>query len=342
MGLDGRFRLWSASIRIQSGLLPVFLDSFLISECGTASTAFIALRNRVNASGPSIISGVLDFIQFFPFSPMLTNQMSRGAEILNGINYDSNRRFHKGKTTTERVLVGAGWRDLVYRYVNCEIGICLHFHSWDKSLDLETGDLAMVFQKAVTRGPNRLKPSAVGNADLGISVRRPRADDVKLSMPVLPRPVVKDAETPIQTNNGKVRRQFGSLVRLYRVNKVPTLLREWRYLPSGVAEFSGSETDGKLQTILVGGRVLPALNDGGLVNASVKRGTQVVEGLSQFESEGRRERVILHDVDSPCPVILHIYRGVVGIFFEKVSPKFPEGFAMSTCLFDTVPAPLEW
>ena len=51
-------------------------------------------------------------------------------------------------------------------------------------------------------------------------------------------------------------RKFWSVVRLYCLDVVPTLLREWFYFPSGLAEILGREANGKLQTVLAGGRVL--------------------------------------------------------------------------------------
>jgi len=268
--------------------------------------------------------------------------MSSPRDRFNSVNNETDRHSHLSEPITKGVVGRAGLRNLVNRYINSEIGICLHLHSWIESIDLETGDLCYVFQKAVPGGHNVPNGCGTRDADLGICIGGPRRDNVELPMAVLSGPVTQNPEGAINIEDHQIKRELRSVVRLYRLNEVPTLLREWLYLPSCVLEVPTSETDRKFQAILIGGRVLSGLDNGSLVNASVESRSQVIERFTQFESARQGQVVRRTDADSPCPVILHIYENVIGVFFEPVSPKFPEGFAVSDCPYDTIPAALEW
>jgi hypothetical protein len=256
--------------------------------------------------------------------------------------HESDSHDHLLEPLSERVIVGGGLRNLIHRYINHEIGICLHFHSWDIPGESEAGDLAMVFQKAVAGNPNGLEHHSRREVNHGAGVRGPRTDDVKLSMPVFPRPVIQNPKAAIHVQDDKFGRElFGSIVRLYRLDKSPTLLREWLNLPSGIAEFGRPGANGKLQTVLMGGRVLSALDDGSLIDTSIQSGPQMIERLSQFESAGRGKIVRWMDANSSCPIVLHVYKNVVEVFFDKVIPDFGQGFAVSDCPFDTIPDSIE-
>src|ERR1035438_6537671 len=79
------------------------------------------------------------------------------------------------------------------------------------------GDLAMVFQKAVAGNPNGLEHHSRREVNHGAGVRGPRTDDVKLSMPVFPRPVIQNPKAAIHVQDDKFGRElFGCLLRLYR------------------------------------------------------------------------------------------------------------------------------
>jgi len=111
---------------------------------------------------------------------------------------------------------------------------------------------------------------------------------MKLAVPILPGPIVKDAETSIALRNHKFRLEhFRSVVRLYQLDKVPTVLREWCDTPSGVFEPFGSIANGEFQIVLIGGRVLPCLEDGSFVNTPVKSGAELIDHLAEFERKVR-------------------------------------------------------
>ena len=93
---------------------------------------------------------------------------------------------------------------------------------------------------------------------------------------------------------------------------------------------------------MIGGRVLAALNDGSGVDGTIKSGSEVIECFSEFERAGAGQLVRWADTDSSCPIALHVRDNSIGVFFEPVFPKFPEGFAVGLCSFDTIPAALKW
>lgn len=263
-------------------------------------------------------------------------------DTVNHIDHERYGRHHPREPVPERIISGAWRGDFVNRYINSEIGICLYFHSWEKSVDMEGGDLALVFQKASLDGLDGFQFRSSRDAHLGASPGNPSTNHMQSPMPVLARPVVKDAKGSIYVKGHEVHWNFWSVVRLYRLNKRPTLLRQWPYLQSRFLKIDGAVANREFQVVLVGGRVLAALNNGGLIDTSVESRSQVIKAFSQFESAGTRKIVRWRDVDAPCPVTLHIYENAKEVFFSKTVPSFGQGFAMRYCPADTVPTAIEW
>jgi hypothetical protein len=171
---------------------------------------------------------------------------------------------HSSDPIPEGIVVGTSWRNLVNRYVNEEVGVCLHIHVRTPSLYFEVGDFAFIFQKA---GLNRIhvdEGSSFGNSDLGIDVRSPRHNNVQSSMPVNPRPIVEDSKVAVEIAKQQPRViEFRSVVRLYRLDNGPTLRREWLNLPSVLLEVLYQGTDRKFQTSLIGGDLPPEISTSG-------------------------------------------------------------------------------
>ena len=162
-------------------------------------------------------------------------------------------------------------------------------------------------------------------------------------MPILSGPIVQDAESSVEIENHQIGCQFWSVVRLYRFNDVPTILREWLDVPSAVIKMFIRSTDRECKVLLIGGRILSALKNGGVVNAAIKGRTELIEYLAQMEREdGIKGTIIWSDPHIPCPVVVHAYDRSIGVIFDKTVPRLGEGFAVSVCPFDSLPAPLEW
>ena len=266
-------------------------------------------------------------------------------KVFEGANNGGNGDDHVEQSVSQGVVIRAGLRRLVDCYVKREMGICLHFpfHRRDESIDGESGYVAIVFEKTVGGDANISDAGAGGCEHLGAGAGSPRGNDVQLPMPILSSPIAKNPKVPIDAHNLNFRGEsFGSVVRLYRLDKGPTVLREWRNLPSMLLKIPRPEVNRELKMILIGGRVLAGLADGSRINSAVKSGSEVVEGFSEFERANRGDVSRWEDPDSPCPVVLHIYRRVIEVFIAKISPDFSQGFAMNACPINSVPTPLEF
>ena len=135
----------------------------------------------------------------------------------------------------ESIRVGARWRNLVNGYVNQELGICAYFHTWNKAIEDKCRDFCFVFQRCGTRNVHRLESRSLGNSQQGSGLRCPRSEQVELPVPIFSGPIMQNSQVPVETSNKYGRLQiFGSLIRLYQLNPVPALLREWSDTPSGV------------------------------------------------------------------------------------------------------------
>src|SRR5437879_7088817 len=158
---------------------------------------------------------------------------------------------HSSEPLPQSVVVGAKWRSLVHGYIDKKVGICLHFHARAVSRKSERGDITFVVQKESGPGNvNMRKRDAFRATNLGAGIGHPRTDDVKPSVPIYSRPVVQDSKSSIEIKNHAFWREIRNVVRLYRLNDGPTLLREWRSLEGVVV--SAAFADGKFELILIG------------------------------------------------------------------------------------------
>src|SRR5438876_11317892 len=97
--------------------------------------------------------------------------------------YDGNGLPYICQPIPESVVIRDRLRRLIDRYINHDVGICLHFHSWEKSIDFEMGDLVFIFQKAIPTNPHESQRSSMRDANDGVSIGCPATDYVKLPMP---------------------------------------------------------------------------------------------------------------------------------------------------------------
>src|SRR4051812_11198046 len=72
--------------------------------------------------------------------------------FLKRINDNLDRRAHCGASLAKRVPIEKRWRNLVKRYIDHEIRICLHIHSFGISGKNEGSDFCLTIEK--TLGPN--------------------------------------------------------------------------------------------------------------------------------------------------------------------------------------------
>jgi len=240
-------------------------------------------------------------------------------------------------------MVGARWRGLIDGYVNEQIGICLYIHTWNPSVESKLRDLAFVFQKAGSCDNQGNKRDPSGQPQFGSGVRGPRSDEMQSPVPVDSRPIIDDPERPVKIPHHEIRCDVWSIVRLYGLNEVPTLLREWLNLEGCIVKIFGIAEDRECQALLIGGRVLSAVYDRSLINTSIESRAQLIKHFSEFETgdRGKASEVDWLDPDSPCPVVIHAYDGAISLFLAKVVPCIGEGFAVSLCSLDALPAVLK-
>jgi hypothetical protein len=276
---------------------------------------------------------------------MLTS-FGSASKLFERSNNQTNCNDHFTQSIPKSVVWGTRLRDLINRYINHEIGICIHlrFHRGRVSAKLEGRDFVMIFKKTVTSNSEPFHGNPVRDFQLGHGLGNPRSDNMELPVPVLSGPISENPNVPIKVENQKPGIiQFGSVVRLYRFDESLTLIREWPDTPSCLVEIPVSGANRKLQSVLIGGRVLSALNDGGRIDTTVQSGSKVIEGFSKFERAGGRQIVATPDTDTPRPVALHVYGSLIEAFrFDDAFPEGPQCFAVGLCPFNSLPAPMEF
>src|SRR6266702_339769 len=279
----------------------------------------------------------------FPKTGKLS-MMNRPNPVFDPFNHYSNRVNHGCDPSAESVICRARWGRLIEGYINEEIGICLHVHTWLPSLNSEISNLALVFQKRTTDGVHVRESSTSRNPQFRGSPRGPRTNNMKSSVPVLSSPVVKDQQTSVVVPDHEFSRYFRSVVRLYSLDQQPALLREWRDLPSVALELATTVADRKFQSMVIDGNLSPRIQDGRRVDTAVQSGAELIQEFPQLESErsGEGQPVFCRDIDSACPIAIHAGLNGVGVFFKETIPRLGEGFAVSLCPFNAVPTVLEW
>jgi len=277
---------------------------------------------------------------------MRAKSQSQSETALNGINNDRRSLQHCKQSVPQRVSVGAWWRSLLDRYVNVEVGICLHFHTPFVPGQSKRSDHVFVIQKSRTSSFDRFESSTSRTSNFGAKIRRPRTHDVKCAMPVFTRPLIQDVEGAVKIKDSVFWGEFWSVVRLYRLDNVPTLLNEWtQHASLIVGVLTPFAVNRKFQMILVGGRVLSGLKNGSMIDAGIQSGSKLIKHFSQFEGEERSETFgnVWDHPNRPCPIVLHAYANGVEVFrLADLTPRLGHDFAVSLCAADTLPTALEF
>jgi hypothetical protein len=258
---------------------------------------------------------------------------------------DDERRSleHRKESVTKCVSIGARWRNLVHAYIQVNIGICLHLHTSPETSDGERRDLAFVIQKSGASNVDAGESSSSGANDLRIGIRRPRSNDVQPPVPVYSRPVRHNSKGAIDVVNQVFWRKIRHIVRLYRLDDVPTLLCEWRSIEGAI--LSTTLADGKFEFIFIGGRIFPRLSNSRSIDARIESSAQLVKHFSKFERDsiGEISSKVRLEPDAPCPVVVHAYANGVEVFFlTALIPQIADCFAVSLCAANTLPTALEF
>lgn len=179
------------------------------------------------------------------------------------------------------------------------------------------------------------------DCDLGLANGSPRSYEMETSVSVLARPVVDKPEVTTMVMDCRLRWEFVNVVRLYGFDDPPSLILEWFDLPGGLIEFGLGSANGKLQGILIGGRVLPALKNGTFINTGIQSRSELIEHLSEFETSNRRKTAEMNwlNPNSPCPIAVQAYNRTIGIFvLYNLVPRLGERFSVDLCSLNSLPA----
>lgn len=263
--------------------------------------------------------------------------------ILNALDDDPDSRIHRSNSIVQGVVAGAPLGFLVDAYLNGDISIHVYFHSRREAVEPKRYHFAAVFEKsgrgiAYPDGSNPGRQIKICGAPA-----RPRSDDVESSMSILPGPVVQDAECPVEIENHEIGCKGRSVVRLYRLDDPPTLVREWPNLPNRAWEIARSVADRKLKVLWIGGNRLPSLNDRGTIDAGVKSGAELVERLAEFECQCWRETLVSWlDPDASPPIVPYLHDNGVGFVLYKTAPELGESAVVRFSPGNTLPTALEF
>lgn len=243
---------------------------------------------------------------------------------------------------SQRVIFGNGQRSLIQRYVEHEVGICFDWHAGPIPGEAKGGNFILAFQSMVSNGIHFGYRDALGQLEYWPDSRRPRSDDMKLSMPIRPCPVMKESEGAIVVGDHQFGWDFGNLVRLYRLDNGLQLVRQWRDVPGRFLKLRRAGTERKRKGLFIAGRIFTGFQHRRRVNATVKGCPEVVKALPQSQRNAVGERSFRPDNDAPIPATVNIHSSAIGISFSKPIPGPCEVSGPYVCPFDALPAPLEW
>jgi hypothetical protein len=142
-------------------------------------------------------------------------------------------------------------------------------------------------------------------------------------MPVLPGEIIEHLECLCDQRFSLS--PIPAVVRLYRLDHGPVLIREWADLPGCLVKgfLRGSD---EFKLLRVGRRVFSAVADSNLVDKRIQGRSELVQHLAELERKLlARESTIDIDVDGACPIGRYCDDRYIGIaLIDEVIPDFPE------------------
>ena len=224
-------------------------------------------------------------------SPDWIRRSERRFELLHD---PLHRKEHGADAIRERVVLGFASGRLIDRYLKDQTLIGAEFRTGHPILDTEVRHYRIVFQKVrgLVLDPRDLDETQVGDVARHSDALRDGSDDVKASVPVLPSPVIEDRQRADDMSGA---RGFLNVVRLYALDELPLLIREWLQLPGRRFPLGGNLADREFECLLIGGRESDAATDRRLIDASVESGAELIHHLAEFETRAARTRFFRGD-----------------------------------------------
>lgn len=252
----------------------------------------------------------------------------------------------QGEKHPGRRILQTNPRGLIDSYLEGETGFHVHLRTRNKVANSKTEDFVFVFENMLLgRELGILNGHAFGNSDGDRAIRDCCSDKMKSPVPVNSRPVIQHFENSSKVEVSPIRECADrSLVRLYSFDQVSNVLRnDLLHAPQGLLEFCGVGTEDKFPLLLIGGRVLFEMQNGGVIHAGIQSRTELIKHLAEMERE-RQEPIALDGSDEklPRPVVLHISAGSINLVLVQSVPYLYERVTVRLCPRDAIPTRLEW
>ena len=249
------------------------------------------------------------------------------------------------QSSVESISLSTRGGSLINRYVDSEISIHLHFHTISRNIpqQFEGGDFVLVFQKACIDDLHRADSNVFWNINHGLGDGYPRPEQVQSPVSISSSPFIENPNRAIAIGNHFFWSEAWSLVKLYRLNDVPSLLAQWPKHPGGVlTKISRLSENRKFKVLLIGGRFFPRLKHDSLINGSIESGSQMVKHLSKLEGEIFRDGLNFVQENAPDAIGLHVSANSVEVFAGNAVPHLGLSYCMVIRPFDSEPTILEW
>jgi hypothetical protein len=266
----------------------------------------------------------------------------RVKEVFEGADNKSHRHADRFQPVSQSVVIGTWGGSLIDCYIKHQIGICKYTHAFFVAGELKEGTsrsyfrrpgmTVMLISSAVTM------PSIV--AILGRRLDPQEASTWSCLCRSIRAHLLRMPSVRLKFHH-QLRREFGSVVRLYRFDKAQELVGEWLNVPTGIIKLVLGRSKRKDEVLVIGGWILSCLKNHGSIDALIKRPTEVVQDLAKIERKLRGKGPIGASFDPSGPAAVHVYGNRIGIVFNKPVPGSRKYVSLGVCPFDAVPAPLE-
>ncbi|MDP9050019.1 MAG: hypothetical protein M3O31_04750 [Acidobacteriota bacterium] len=133
-------------------------------------------------------------------------------------------------------------------------------------------------------------------------------------------------------------KRLTSRARLYRTEPCCEVIGEWDDLGTVILESFQGVTDGKLYSCCVGGILGTSQIDIDLPHSRVECGSELIEILANFERKVGVELLSMDNSQDAIPAVPHLMHNVIGFIVKKGMASRYEGYRMSACSIDALPA----
>jgi hypothetical protein len=237
-------------------------------------------------------------------------------------------------------LVPSNTGNFIDRYVNVQLAVHVNLDCRREFNNSESGQFAFVIQKIAGDAFEEEKAGGRVETDVSRHFSERSGYDMQTSMPILSGTIIQKSKDCVDARDRSVV-CFNSVIRLYVLNPVPKLIREWCEVRSTFFKLGSFGANRKEQLILIGGRIGASDLDHGLIDGTIKGRSELIEKFSQFQSDVAFGATQSNGLEDSCPIALYLTLDSVGVIFDQSIPMFVERFAVNGRPPDSVPALLK-